>query len=194
MSITLGSLRNWVRYLRTSRGAGLSGEPRLTSNTAVLLSCFIFSSAKQTKCYRCRSFSIKVLLLCDMKKAVAIAIGMIYLLLTAGVQIHKHYCCGKLKEVSFTGTPDVCCTSDKGTCSFSHKCCDIKEFNLKIVDEHRNPEIDVLKTGWVGITEFPSLRFIRALSFEEPSVFCYGHAPPIQRELYELHCALIVYG
>lgn len=192
--MTLGSLRNWVRYLRTSRGAGLSGEPRLTSNTAVLLSCFIFSGAKQTKCYLRRSFSIKVLLLCDMKKAVAIAIGMIYLLLTAGVQIHKHYCCGKLKEISFTGTPDLCCTADEGTCSFSHKCCDIKEFNLKIVDEHRNPHIDVLKTGSVGIIKFPSLPVINVFSIEEPVVFCDDHAPPVQRDLYELHCSLIVYG
>jgi hypothetical protein len=129
-----------------------------------------------------------------MKKAVAIAIGLIYLLLTAGVQIHKHYCCGKLKEVSFTGTPDVCCAADKGTCSFSHKCCDIKEFNLKIVDEHRSPSIDVLKTAPIGLIDFPCSQITSAFSIEKSPIFCDDHAPPIQRDLYKLYCALTVYG
>jgi hypothetical protein len=129
-----------------------------------------------------------------MKKAVAIAIGLIYLLLTAGVQIHQHYCCGKLKEVSFTGAPDHCCQTEHKSCSISHKCCDVKEINLKLVDEHRTPELDLIVPAFTAVLNFlPPISFTTS-SEVEVIVYADSHAPPVQRDLYTKYCSLIVYG
>ncbi|MDZ4751616.1 MAG: hypothetical protein SGI87_08390 [Flavobacteriales bacterium] len=129
-----------------------------------------------------------------MQKTIAIALGLIYLLLSSGIQIHQHYCCGKLKEVSFTGVPDHCCATEHGSCSISKKCCDIRELNFKIDDVHQIRETLQTSGNPIDIKVHEFVPLTTQVEMEVASLLSNANAPPNGVNLYTMHCALIVYG
>jgi hypothetical protein len=119
--------------------------------------------------------------------------SLVYLTLSVGVQLYKHYCCGKLKEVSFSENEHRCCAPEKG-CSFGSKCCDTETVVFKIDDEHRDSErMSVSVPDYVNIYVPVISHVVDILPHHAEYAFS-GNDPPPVTEKYNLFCARIVYG
>ena len=64
-----------------------------------------------------------------MKKGFHILFGIVFLALTMGVTINKHYSAGKLYAVSIFGQPESCC-------DIPCDCCDDETHTYKITGEY----------------------------------------------------------
>ena len=75
-----------------------------------------------------------------LKRWLNISVVVVYALLSIGLQIHLHYCCGKLSKFSLY-EPVQGCTSheDDGDCCLNTDCCQFGFINLKLDDEHQRP-------------------------------------------------------
>jgi len=71
-----------------------------------------------------------------VKKSIAMIVMMIYGLLSVGIQLHLHYCCGKLSDVAFFHSYDGCADEDCGSCNLGKKCCQFEDVSFKIDDSH----------------------------------------------------------
>jgi hypothetical protein len=71
-----------------------------------------------------------------MKKLFIIALLMFYLGSISGMRINVHYCCGKIKYVTFIDVQEKesCCGSKKK----SKRCCHDKVTHVKIADQHES--------------------------------------------------------
>lgn len=71
-----------------------------------------------------------------MKKAWIILLFFLYLGNVSGMHIHVHYCCGKIKYISFFDVEEKksCCGSKKK----SKGCCHDKTAHVKTADQHKS--------------------------------------------------------
>ena len=72
-----------------------------------------------------------------MKRSLIFILLFVYTTLACGLNLQLHYCCGKLKSISFFETTDEgsCCGSKKMK---SKDCCDDKTTYLKVKDKHNS--------------------------------------------------------
>jgi hypothetical protein len=64
---------------------------------------------------------------------------LVYSILAVGVQIHLHYCCGKLHDMSFYSQAKSCCEhGNNEACSLDHSCCDFKEIAFEVKDQYHH--------------------------------------------------------
>jgi hypothetical protein len=61
-----------------------------------------------------------------------------YGMLSLGLSVHLHYCCGKLKSFSINEEAVACCEPGKTEgCTLNTSCCSSEEFRIAIEDEHQ---------------------------------------------------------
>jgi len=131
-----------------------------------------------------------------MKRIVLLTILSVYVLLTAGVQLHLHYCCGHLSDFHFQATNDCEHGNDEeheGDCCGKQHCCSFIHIDLKVDESHQPSEL---------------ARFIPIL-FLEPNVplpamdvcansniidFSENDSPPPNSKRYLLFHSLVLYA
>jgi len=130
-----------------------------------------------------------------VKKIWVIAIMCVYFLLTLGMQLHLHYCCGKLADLHLFSSEHCGHSeqSDEDHCCKKENCCSFIHIDLRVEDSHQPSEI---------------ARFIPFV-FSDPLVYCPSNAvnndssriefvqndsPPPNSKRYLLFNSLILYA
>ncbi len=130
-----------------------------------------------------------------VKRVAAIAMLCIYFLLSLGMQLHLHYCCGELADFHLL-TSEHCTHNNEGSedhCCKNENCCSFIQIDLRVEDSHQPSEI---------------ARFI-PFYFSEPIVFCSptivsndssgiefveNNSPPPNSKRYLLFGSLVLYA
>ena len=71
-----------------------------------------------------------------MKRLLLIAMVCLYSLLTLGVQIHLHYCCGHLADLHFFEEQHCDHHDEHEHCGTTGNCCSFIHLDLKVDDSH----------------------------------------------------------
>jgi hypothetical protein len=126
-----------------------------------------------------------------MRRTLAIFVGVIYGILTVGVHLHLHYCCGKLSEIHISSVPDDCCDQpNKHACGYHTNCCETDLVDLVIEDEHFSSAFSL----WFAPHKLEVPVFYTAMSTQENTSANAAHAPPIHRRRFLEHCSLLFYA
>ncbi len=130
-----------------------------------------------------------------VKRVAVISMLCIYFLLSLGMQLHLHYCCGELADFHLL-TSEHCTHDDGGSedhCCKKENCCSFIHIDLRVEDSHQPSEI---------------ARFI-PFDFSEPIVFCSpaivrndssgiefveNNSPPPNSKRYLLFGSLVLYA
>ena len=77
-----------------------------------------------------------------MKKLWVIAIMCVYFLLTLGMQLHLHYCCGELADLHLFSAEQGCDShaNEDDHCCKKGNCCSFFEIDLRVDDSHQPSE------------------------------------------------------
>ncbi|MFM7234157.1 MAG: HYC_CC_PP family protein [Flavobacteriales bacterium] len=131
-----------------------------------------------------------------MKRVVLLSVLIVYVLLTAGVQLHLHYCCGHLSDFHFISSSPCEHNSDQeknDTCCGKKHCCSYVHIDLKVDDSHQPSEtarfIPVIIEGAFAHS-FPIL-IHSASRCDTPPV---KNAPPPDDERYLRFHSLVLYA
>lgn len=128
-----------------------------------------------------------------LKKILVISASLIYLLLTSGISIHLHYCCGKLAEVGVISLNKKCCShEDDKSCCLQKNCCKFEEVKIKLDDVHRIPKVVELSPVIAEIG-FQSTVSIAPVLADDHFNSVYDHDPP-PIQFYKMNCSLVLYG
>ncbi len=72
-----------------------------------------------------------------VRKAAILIMMFVYGLLSIGIQLHLHYCCGKISTSEFFESKKCCGQSEKEhDCSVTHNCCRFEDVSFKIDESH----------------------------------------------------------
>jgi hypothetical protein len=132
-----------------------------------------------------------------MRRSAAIIVMIIYGVLSIGVHMHLHYCCGKLSDISFI-TAQGCDheneSESESCCKKSDHCCSYADISLKLDESHSGsyfkivlPTLAIESTGWV----FTENTFT---PFKKQSFHPRQHAPPADVPIYLSGCSLLFYA
>jgi hypothetical protein len=79
-----------------------------------------------------------------LKKTIAIIMMSIYGILSIGIHLNLHYCCGKIAAVDFINSDkcggvamDACCGHSGDGASVSRRCCAFDEVSFKLDESHQ---------------------------------------------------------
>lgn len=114
-----------------------------------------------------------------MKKAALILLIGIYSLATMGFSLKEFYCCGKLKSINLSLTPDIKKNCDKGE---GDGCCDNKYQFFKVKDNHISA--DQISSPAIYFTDldlYTHTSQITTISVEKTTVAYSSHAPPLYK-------------
>lgn len=78
-----------------------------------------------------------------MKRFSLLTVLSVYILLSVGVQLHLHYCCGHLADFHFISSQrceENAGEEDNDTCCGKSHCCSYVHINLKVDDSHQPSE------------------------------------------------------
>lgn len=122
-----------------------------------------------------------------MKKIFVISLMLIYGTSSFGMTVYFHYCCGKLKTIDLVPAERVC-KMTKAHKMNANPCCESKEVNLKINDDHSLSKI--ITSAWqpvvLNISYFGNIN-VHWLDLHQrvPEIFS---PPPLPADLNKLHC------
>ena len=131
-----------------------------------------------------------------MRRILATIAVLVYGLLALGLNVHLHFCGGKLKDVAILTEAKKCCAEEyTGSCGFHNECCEDKQFRIALSDEHQpavQAQEEVVFSTSVLQPEAP------VWSLNQPadqSEFPIRPGPPGHRsKIYLTLCRLTYYG
>ncbi|MFM9985125.1 MAG: hypothetical protein ACKVOK_07830, partial [Flavobacteriales bacterium] len=116
----------------------------------------------------------------------------LYGILSVGVHIHLHYCCGKLAGMELVSKQHNCCDDDNNQgCSVTHQCCTYTELNFALEDEHYSSCFQYLITAPVEEIPIPD-QVISEPNKEADLTTHFDFAA--KRRLFLEHSALLYYA
>ncbi len=129
----------------------------------------------------------------QMKKAVATLFSVLYLLVTAGLAVHVHYCSGEIASVQLFSETNSCC-DDEEDCSTN--CCHYSSLVFQLEEQQS------LMSHFRLNIEQPAAKLAASASFHTPdlplqedeSVVDYELHPTPNEPVWLLHCSLVYYG
>jgi hypothetical protein len=132
-----------------------------------------------------------------LRKSFAIFMMAIYGVLSIGIHLHAHYCCGKFTELSLYEPVKSCCAHDDHSeqegPAFTNNCCDFDHYDLKIDDSHAASYSHfVLPAVAVEEVQTPLPVTIVKGKVHVPGVPVNG--PPSDIPLFIKHHALVLYA
>ena len=130
-----------------------------------------------------------------MKRLLLIIMLGVYTLLSVGMQLHLHYCCGHLSDFHFLPVEDCShdAESEDDHCCKKGNCCSFIHIDLKVDDSHQPSETaryTPIEINQSPVNCFPQLCEVhndRGFVSESHS------APPIKRR-YVLYRSLVLYA
>lgn len=121
-----------------------------------------------------------------MKKLASLILLLVYGLSSTGMTIQFHYCCGKLKDISFSPVAVKQCGMKH--MSVGKPCCNDKRVELKLKADQKTEQVakfmfsvpvpEKPESGDFVLTPFVSSTVV-------PEIFA---PPPLTNSLYILHC------
>jgi len=130
-----------------------------------------------------------------VKKAATIAMLGIYALLSLGVQLHLHYCCGELSDLHFFATKE-CHQEPEGEedhCCKKGSCCSFIHIDLKVDDSHQPSETARFIPIEIAQSFDYSLPCMAALN-DQTGFITESHSPPPISRRYVLYRSLVLYA
>ena len=130
-----------------------------------------------------------------VKRVAAIAMLCVYFLLTVGMQLHIHYCCGELSDFHLL-TTEQCTHNDEGSedhCCKKENCCSFIHIDLRVEDSHQPSEIARFIPFVFSdpIVYFPS----NAVNNDSSRIeFVQNDSPPPNSKRYLLFGSLVLYA
>lgn len=130
-----------------------------------------------------------------MKKLWVIAIMCVYFLLTLGMQLHLHYCCGELADLHLFSAEQGCDSraNEDDHCCKKGNCCSFFEIDLSVDDSHQPSEQ----------ARYTPFEIAQQLVYSLPSqisLMCMegfssvSHSPPPINRRYVLFGSLVLYA
>jgi hypothetical protein len=127
-----------------------------------------------------------------VKRSIAIFVVALYGILSIGVHIHLHYCCGKLAGMELVSKQHNCCGDDENqSCSVTHQCCSYTQLDFALEDEHFSSSFQYLIASPVEKIQIPE-QVISQLNKETSFSTRFDFAE--KRRLFLEHSALIYYA
>jgi hypothetical protein len=130
-----------------------------------------------------------------VKRAAIIAMLSIYALLSLGVQLHLHYCCGELSDFHFFASKDCKQTpSDhEDHCCKKGNCCSFIHIDLKVDDSHQPSETARFIPIEIAQSLDYSLSCMATLN-GHTGFITESHSPPPISRRYVLYRSLVLYA
>jgi hypothetical protein len=124
-----------------------------------------------------------------MKKFITIIIALLYTAITSGFTVHAHYCMGKLAEINFKVSTDLC-----GKCGKSGKCCHDEVKFCKVNVQHETVKVQQTVVPASKDLSLPVI-IVPVPPVSISSFILYqGHAPPEEgnNPLYIQYCTYLI--
>lgn len=120
-----------------------------------------------------------------MKKFTTIIIAILYTAMTSGFTVHAHYCMGRLAEVNFKESSDVC-----GKCGKAGKCCHDEYKFCKVTVQHETVKVQQSIVPASKDLSLPVIILpVPAVNISTPFIVYRDHAPPSgDHPLYIQYC------
>lgn len=121
-----------------------------------------------------------------MKKLLAIVLLVLYGVSSTGATVQLHYCCGKLKNISFSTSPVKDCGSKHKM--GSKPCCETKQITTK--DQDQQQDVYTINCGNNAPAEvINSFAKVNSLQVPVTSVKQVDYSsPPLSQSLCILNC------
>jgi hypothetical protein len=118
----------------------------------------------------------------------------LYVLFSLGIQVHLHYCCGNLKDVTFFSPVQSCCDHEQGENNvIDHACCQFDQIALKFESDHFSSSFSSLVSSEVKSLGFDwKLEWCSSEEHDIPVFYQEDTGPSLPR--YICHHALIYYA
>jgi hypothetical protein len=119
----------------------------------------------------------------------------VYTLLTVGMQLHLHHCCGELSDLHFFASKE-CLQEPEGEddhCCKKGNCCSFIHIDLKIDDSHQPSEPERFAPPVIC----EPTRCIAPIIIEETcqsASISEDHSPPLNSKRYLLFHSLVLYA
>lgn len=126
-----------------------------------------------------------------MKKQLAIVLAMLYTLLTVGINVSLHYCCGDIASVSFYSPATSCCGDDAGADS----CCQDRVVVVHLDDQQAlKARVELLQIS--GIAETILVEFVPTPNRGDalPAVGLKSEIHLPKEPAWLRYCSLVYYG
>lgn len=119
---------------------------------------------------------------------------LVYVVLTSGVHLHLHYCCGKLAELNLFRFEDKCCSHDSHeSCAYHKNCCEYEEFSVKLDGAQHAPKVFVFDSALPESNEYCNLTSFHSNPVQDFNDNIEGRGPP-GTPYYLLNCSLVLYA
>ncbi len=128
-----------------------------------------------------------------MRKILAIAFSVLYVVATAGIIVSKHSCCGEVLDIHWMAEKDGCCDHGEHQCSSaSQDCCSFDLMFFSVEDEHTSTSL-----SWDFPTDIQSVEahFDLRQETEIANRILFPDSPdPPSLPIYLTSCSLILYA
>jgi len=133
-----------------------------------------------------------------VRKYVVILIALIYTTLSVGINLHLHYCCGKLANIHLVGSEHNCCDTTEHNhdgCELGKHCCSNEDIKVSIDEKHQPSQF---KVTFVASQSFPVSYTIREFAFiivaKQTISFGTDSDPPAKLPVYLMQHSLLFYA
>lgn len=129
-----------------------------------------------------------------MKHILSITVAIIYLLISAGIQINAHFCHGELESVKILVETESCCCGNE---EVSGNCCSNENISFQAdIDNHLVSESRISFFHYE--TLFNCICFDVDFKIEAEANGSYllfaEISPPVKQPVWLLNCSLVYYG
>jgi hypothetical protein len=130
-----------------------------------------------------------------MKKWLSIVLVSCYLLITLGVQLHLHYCCGELSDIHLFNRHSCDHQQDNSDpCCKKSNCCSYVYLDFKVDDSHQptaSTEAQLQQLAIMPVLSTPQASIVRC---EQTYSLQADASPPPIGHRYVLFHSLILYA
>jgi hypothetical protein len=130
-----------------------------------------------------------------MRRYAAIAVMTIYGILSIGIHLHLHYCCGKLSDVSLFNKQG--CNHEEhqeSCCRKTDHCCSYADISLKIDESHSATYFKVVLPDFELFSSHEQETVFPCRSGFLTEMVPDQHAPPIGVPAYVMYRSLLFYA
>lgn len=129
-----------------------------------------------------------------MKKWLGIVMMSFYLVMSIGVQLHMHYCCGQLSDIHlFVHESCNHANDDSDHCCKKNECCSFIHLDLKVDDTHQPADSFSFEPIDFSENVKPSLEGFARVESASLHSFVEDSSPPIARR-FLLYQSLMLYA
>ncbi len=132
-----------------------------------------------------------------MNRWLGIIIVALYGLLSTGLNIHLHYCHGKLKHVAVASQADECCKADHkcGSLDGIHaSCCDNQNLTFELESDHTSSAYQIFEFVAIDKVEIDQAPTFAADLNQGSFVPSLESRPPPNRPIFLLNQSLVLYA